>query len=203
MSLFGVGFQTNGSAAEQKSNEKTKKIALTFDDGPSGNTMRLLDGLEKYGAKASFFVLGKKADKNKEVIKKIYDGGHLLGNHTYTHINMIESSVNDFKSELDKTDGALKNVTGENTKYFRPPHGWRTRKKLEEIDKIPVLWTNDPADWKWENENYVYNYLIVFAHDGAVILLHDTKPTTVNAVLRAIPELKEKGYEFVRVDEIQ
>lgn len=140
--------------------------------------------------------------KYSDIINRMYADGHLIGNHTYYHNSLFEISVDEFNLELEKTDSELEAIIGTDTEFFRPLHGWYISCKLKKIDKIPVLWTNDPADWKYQNEEYVYKYLLLAAHNNAVILLHDTKETTVNAVLRAIPVLQERGYEFVRVDEI-
>lgn len=179
-----------------------KQIALTFDDGPSDYTDELLDGLEAYGAKASFFILGKKINEYTEVIKRIDAEGHLIGNHTWSHKNLFEISSEEFTKELNATDDALYEVIGKRTVYFRPPHGWYLPNQLNVIDKVTVVWSKDPADWKYENEEYVYTYIKTMAQDGAIILLHDTKKTTVQGVLKAIPELKKQGYSFARVDEL-
>lgn len=185
------------------SEENSKLIALTFDDGPSGYTQELLDGLKKEDVKATFFLIGKNIEKYSDTVKNMYEDGHLIGNHTWAHTSLFEQSVSAFCDELEKTYQAIEKATGAQAqRFFRPPHGWYIKNQLEKIDSVAVLWSNDPADWKRQDADYVYNYLINYAHDGALFLLHDTKKTTVEGVLRAICELKAEGYRFVRADEL-
>ena len=156
-----------------------RMIALTFDDGPGDYTMQLLNGLNAEGIKASFFLLGKKIEGKEDVVKKMQSDGHLIGNHTYTHCTLFNTSAENYINELYQTDDEIERVTGEKTEFFRPPHGFYTGRKLNKIDKKAVLWSNDPADWKHQDAEYVYNYLIQNAEDGKIFLLHDTKQTTV------------------------
>ncbi len=179
-----------------------RMIALTFDDGPGDYTMQLLNGLNAEGIKASFFLLGKKIEGKEDVVKKMQSDGHLIGNHTYTHCTLFNTSAENYINELYQTDDEIERVTGEKPEFFRPPHGFCTGRKLNKIDKKAVLWSNDPADWKHQDAEYVYNYLMKNAEDGKIFLLHDTKQTTVEGVLNAISDLKEQGYSFVRVDEL-
>jgi peptidoglycan/xylan/chitin deacetylase (PgdA/CDA1 family) len=180
----------------------SKMIALTFDDGPSQYTPQLLDALENYNAKASFFLLGKKVDGNEDTIKRMQNDGYLICNHTYTHCTLFNTAISNYIEEINDTDDKIFEITGEKTEFFRPPHGYYLGLQLNKIDKIAVLWSNDPADWKHLDADYVYNYLIENADDGKIFLLHDTKQTTVEGVIRAIKDLQEEGYEFVRVDEL-
>lgn len=179
-----------------------KMIALTFDDGPSKHTQRLLDGLKKYDAKASFFLLGKKVDGNRELIKEMQNDGHLIGSHTYSHPSMFNTSFKAFKEDLEKANSEIESVTNEKVEFFRPPHGHYTGRKLNKIEQIAVLWSNDPADWKNTDSDYVYEYLVNKAEDGRIFLLHDTKESTVDGVLKAVEELSQRGYKFVRADEL-
>lgn len=177
-------------------------VALTFDDGPSDYTARLLDGLNEYGAKATFFVLGKRAEKHPDTIKKIYDGGHLLANHSYDHINMLSGSVKSVKESIEKTADALEIITGERPVFFRAPHGYVLPHQKLFVGTVFVGWSYDTYDWKHQNSDYVYNEIKKAADDGAIILLHDTKKTTVEGALRAVRELSQEGVDFVRVDEL-
>ena len=179
-----------------------KMIALTFDDGPGKYTGELLEGLKEENIKATFFLLGKHIDGYEEIVKQMQNDGHLIGNHTYDHCTLFNTSLEDYIRELQETDEKIAAITGESTVFFRPPHGFYTGSRLNGIDKIAILWSKDPADWKHQDADYVYEYLMKNAADGRIILLHDTKPTTVEGVLRAIKDLKEQGYEFVRVDEL-
>lgn len=185
------------------STENTDKmIALTFDDGPGEHTVELLNGLEKLNAKASFFLLGKNIEKNADTVKEIHSGGHLIGSHTYSHKTLYNSSFSEFEADLQKANELIECITGEDVMFFRPPHGHYTGRQLNKIEQISVLWSNDPADWKHLDSDYVYEYLIKHAGDGKIFLLHDTKKTTVDGVLKAIAELTEQGFKFVRADEL-
>lgn len=202
-----VSFTTSPFKADYKIEtpdyKDDKLIALTFDDGPGKYTETLLDGLKKNNAKATFFILGKKVEANAETVKRIKNEGHLIGSHTYSHISLFENSLEAFKSDLNAADSEFEKVIGEKPVFFRPPHGWYLGTQLNKIDKIALLWEYDPADWKYEDADYVYNYIMKHARDGAVILLHDTKKTTVEGALRAVEELTAKGgYRFVRADEL-
>lgn len=179
-----------------------KAIALTFDDGPGEYTEKLLDGLKKENAKASFFLLGKQAEKHPETIERIYNDGHLIGNHTYSHTSLFETNTKNFIHDLKKSEDIIKNITGNDVLFFRPPHGFYTGRRLNKIDRIAIPWSNDPADWKNTNSDYVCSYLLDHAEDGKIFLLHDTKESTVDGVLKAIPLLKKQGFEFLRADEL-
>lgn len=179
-----------------------KAIALTFDDGPSDYTTALLDGLEEYDAKATFFVIGKKVEKYPDIVKRAHDDGHLIGNHSYDHINLLASSLSEIEESITKNADLIESITGERPLFFRAPHGYTTALQLKKLDTFFVKWSVDSNDWKGKDADYIYERLMSKAADGRIILMHDTKKATVEAVLRAIPELKEQGYEFVRVDEL-
>lgn len=179
-----------------------KAIALTFDDGPSGYTEELLDGLKKYDAKATFFVIGKNAEKYPEVVKRAYEEGHLIGNHTYEHIRLPLNSLSDIKVSMGKTSDIIENITGSRPLFFRAPYGDVSAIQLKQLDTFFISWSASTYDWNNKDADYIYKRIIKKAADGEIILLHDTKKATVEAVLRAIPELQEQGYEFVRVDDL-
>ena len=179
-----------------------KQIALTFDDGPGKYTEQLLDGLRERNIKASFFLMGRKVEKRQEMVKTMYDDGHLVGVHTWSHIDFFKSSKEEIHGELDRTNDLIESITAERPKFFRPPYGHYLGSQLNRIDQIAVLWSDTPRDWVHIDEDYICNYLIKHAKDGDIILLHDTKDATVPAVLKAIDILTEQGFEFVRVDEL-
>ena len=179
-----------------------KVIALTFDDGPSDYTEELLDGLKMYNAKASFFVIGEKAEKNPDVVRRASSEGHLIGNHTYDHIRLPLHSIEDCEESIGKTFNIIENITGERSMYLRAPFGDVSFYQLKKLDVVFISWTFSTYDWKDKDADYIYERIMKKASDGDIILLHDTKKATVEAVLRAIPELQKQGYEFVRVDEL-
>lgn len=179
-----------------------KAIALTFDDGPSGYTSELLDGLELYDAKASFFIIGKQAEKNPEIVQRAYENGHLIGNHTYSHIDFYKTSLADIKEDINKGADVIETITGERPLFLRAPYGNVNFIQLNQLDCFFIHWSSSTYDWFREEEEYIYKRIMKEAKDGAIILMHDTREVTVKAVLRAIPELQEQGYEFVRVDDL-
>lgn len=183
--------------------DSPKQIALSFDDGPGEYTEELLDGLYERGAKASFFLVGKRVDNYADTVLRMYNDGHLVGSHSYSHINFRKSSQAEIEDEISRTNEAIRTITGEKPRFIRPPYGAYTDLQLECIDEIAVLWSMCPKDWEHPDDaDYICDYIVEHARDGQIVLLHDTKPATVPAVLKAVDILKEEGYEFVRADEL-
>lgn len=179
-----------------------KAIALTFDDGPSDYTEELLDGLEMYDAKATFFVIGKTAEKKPEIVKRAHEDGHLIGNHTYSHIDFYKSTLSEIEEDINKGSEVIKEIIGKKPLFLRAPYGNVNFIQLKQLNTFFIHWSTSGYDWFKEDEEYIYKRIMKEAKDGEIILLHDTKQVTVKAVLRAIPELQEQGYELVRVDEL-
>ena len=128
--------------------ENVKKIALTFDDGPHPvYTPVLLDGLAKRKVKATFFITGENAEACPELIKRMQEEGHLIGNHTYSHIQLTQDNREQFKAELMKTNTIIEEITGQGVTYVRPPYGSWDKSFEKELNMIPVLWSIDPLDW--------------------------------------------------------
>lgn len=181
----------------------TKKIAITFDDGPHPYyTEQLLDGLKKRGAKASFFIMGKQAEAYPELVLRIHEEGHLIGNHTYSHLQLGKNNKELFKAELVKTNKLLSSITGEEPQYVRPPYGCWDKSLESELTMFPVLWTIDPRDWCSTDVKGIVRRVTEKAEENAVILMHDEYESTVTAALEIIDILQKQGYEFVTVDEI-
>ena len=179
------------------------KIALTFDDGPSAAwTPALLDGLKERGVKATFFLIGENADKNPEIVKRMAEEGHLIGNHTYHHVELTKVSENEARLELADTSAAIVRITGKEPEYMRPPFGAWQRKLEQEIRMLPVLWTIDPLDWTTENQDEIVNKVVTEAEENDIILLHDCYKSSVEAGLRIVDILQEEGFVFVTVDEL-
>ena len=185
-----------------KSHVGEKAIALTFDDGPSGHTEMLLDGLNQYNAKATFFVIGSKAEKNPDLVMRAADEGHLIGNHTYSHPRLTLESPAKAKEDIGKCSEVIKSITGSKPFFVRVPYGDVTAYQLKYLDTFFVSWSDNIFDWDEDSEQVIYERIMKKAEDGAIMLLHDTNEVTVKAVLRAIPDLQAQGYEFVRVDDL-
>ena len=161
-----------------------KLIAFTFDDGPSSNnTNLLLDNLDKYNARVTFFVLGSRVDSNKEVIKRAYLQGNDIGSHTYNHRNLNLLNDSEVISEVEKTNDKIKEIIGVKPTLLRPPYGNLTNHRKELVNMHTILWDIDPLDWKYKNKNRVADEIIEHAHDGAIILLRDIYKSSVDGAL--------------------
>ena len=183
--------------------EDVKKVAITFDDGPHPSyTAQLLDGLKERGIHATFFVTGEHAELHPDIIERMYDEGHLIGNHTYSHIQLTRNNREKFKEELIKTNEILKEITGEEVQYVRPPYGSWDKSFEKELNMFPVLWTVDPLDWSSRNVGRITEKIVSKTGENDIILMHDYYDTSVTAALKAIDALLEEGYTFVTVDEI-
>lgn len=182
---------------------KKKLVALTFDDGPDPNyTEKLLDGLKERDVKATFFLLGKQVDQYPDIVKRMYKEGHIIGNHSYDHVNLATLSATDAKNQISKTNEAIYKITGEYPQYLRPPFGNEPQNEDVAKDMITVLWDVDPLDWCCGSSTNVVNKVEKSVKDGDIILLHDASKSSVEAALQIVDELTEKGYEFVTVDKL-
>ncbi len=193
-----VSEYVNASIKKEK-----KKIALTFDDGPSAlYTEKLLEGLKKRNVKATFFLIGKNAEENPKLVNRLFEEGHLIGNHTYSHVDITKLSNGEAKRELEMADQIISSITGEHVAFMRPPFGVWQRDLEVEMDVFPILWTVDPLDWTTENVNEIVNKVVTETEEGDIILLHDCYESSVTAAFEIIDILTEKGFEFVTVDEL-
>ncbi len=183
--------------------ENVKKIALTFDDGPHPTyTEKLLDGLKERGIHATFFVTGEHAQLHPDIIRRMQEEGHLIGNHTYSHIQLRKGNREAFREELVKTNEVLSGILGEDVVYVRPPYGSWDKSFEEELNMFPVLWTIDPLDWCSRNPDCIAQNVVAKAGENDIILLHDYYDTSVTAALEIVDELLEEGYTFVTVEEV-
>ena len=196
--------EAGAEVKSEASSEIPPKVALTFDDGPSSEyTPLLLDGLRERNVKASFFVIGSNIEKEggEEIIRRIYEEGHLIGNHTWHHVDLSDLSTEDAWKELEMTDSLIKAVTGEETALVRPPFGEFPR-SMEEPDKLYVKWTVDSRDWVTKDTQEIVRKVVTDTEENDIILMHDCYGTSVEAALQIIDILSERGYEFVTVDRL-
>ncbi|MDE5820797.1 MAG: polysaccharide deacetylase family protein [Lachnospiraceae bacterium] len=180
-----------------------KKVALTFDDGPHPRyTEQLLEGLRKRNVRVTFFVLGQSAELYPDLIREMAQDGHLIGNHTYSHIQLTRRNGQRFAEELQKTDAVIFEITGQHTEFVRPPYGAWDKRYEESLNMIQVLWNVDPLDWCCSDAGTVVSRVLEKTDENSIILLHDVYASSVEAALAIIDELSAQGYEFVTVDEI-
>jgi peptidoglycan/xylan/chitin deacetylase (PgdA/CDA1 family) len=180
-----------------------KRIAITFDDGPHGpTTARLLDGLKERNVHAAFFLIGEEIEGNEELVKRMQAEGHLIGNHTWSHVQLTTKSDAEASEELRATSSAIAAITGAEPEFMRPPFGTISKKVEDETNMIPILWSVDSLDWTTGNVDEIVNRVVTQAEDGAIILLHDCYESSVDAALRIIDLLQAEGYTFVTADEL-
>lgn len=181
----------------------TAKVALTFDDGPHPvYTPQLLDGLNERGVHATFFVVGKNIIGNEALLKRMETEGHLIGNHTYSHVKLSELDIARACAEVEKTNALICEVTGKEPEFIRPPFGeWKKAMECS-FEMIPVLWDVDPLDWTTKNTALVVERVLKDTKPGDIILLHDYYQSSVDAALGIVDALTERGYKFVTVDEL-
>lgn len=180
-----------------------KRIALTFDDGPHPYyTGQLLDGLKEREVKVSFFVTGEHALLHPDIIERMAEEGHLIGNHTYSHMQLNSNNREAFKEELLKTNEIITEITGKEVVYVRPPYGSWDKNFETEINMFPVLWSVDPLDWCSDNVACITNNVTSKVEENDIILMHDYYASSVTAALKIVDELQARGYVFVTVEEI-
>ena len=190
-------------AAQTADDSPRPRVALTFDDGPHPvYTKRLLDGLQSRGIRATFFVVGENISGSEDLIRRMADEGHVIGNHTYSHIKLSGITDAEACGEVQKTDALVRALTGSGTEFIRPPFGsWK--KTLEcELEMIPVLWDVDPLDWTTKNTGVIVQRVLEDVEPGDIILLHDFYGSSVDAALEIADQLLAQGYELVTVDEL-
>lgn len=186
---------------EQFKNKKL--IAFTFDDGPDEYTTNiLLNGLSKYNAKVTFFVLGNKVNSNSAVLKRAYEEGNQIGSHTYNHKNLLLLNQNHIELEINHTATVIREIIGIEPNVIRPPYGNINKTIKKYIDVPIIMWNIDPLDWKYKDKETVKNNIVSEAEDGDIVLLHDIYLTSVEGALLAMEELYNQGFAFVTIEEM-
>lgn len=191
--------------SQNVSDEVKPVVALTFDDGPNASsTPILLDGLKERKVRATFFLIGENVEKdeNEKIVKRMYEEGHLIGNHTYTHCNLSKLETGEAKKELEQTDTVIEKITGKQPVFVRAPYGELPVDGEQDLNRIYIGWTVDPLDWMTEDAGAVVKTVVEEINPGDVILLHDCYPSSVQAAIRIVDLLQGKGYEFVTVDHL-
>ena len=190
------------SDSQKKKSQKKKYIALTFDDGPSSFTDRLLDCLEANNAKATFFMVGKEIEYFSDQVKRMETLGCELGNHTYSHTDLSTLAPEDMSAEIAGVDELLTELTGHGATVVRPPYGSVNSSVKETVGTPMILWSIDTLDWESQDPQKIVDTTLSQVEDGSIILMHDIFSTTVDAAEILIPQLKKQGYEMVTVHEL-
>lgn len=188
------------AAPDTTSNKKA--VALTFDDGPSKHTSRILDCLEANGAKATFFVVGTNVLRFGDTLRRAHSLGMEIGNHTVNHPDLKKLSEAEIKSEINTTADYVQAAIGVRPTLVRPPYGNYTDTTLS-IVKLPfILWSIDTLDWKTRDAQSTIDSVLSSVKDGDIILMHDLYEPTATAAETIIPELINRGFELVTVSEL-
>lgn len=181
----------------------TKRVALTFDDGPHASvTPQVLNLLDQYDAKATFFLLGKNVKLYPEIAKDTWNRGHEIGNHTWGHPVLTRISAEKVTEEFNSTNQAIQEVIGQNPTVFRPPYG-AINSQVESMLNLPVImWSIDTYDWKHRNPSRILTYVQNYLHNDAIVLMHDIHQTTADGLESVLSFLQQSGYIFVTVSDI-
>ena len=192
-------FDEDGKYDETK---QRPMIALTFDDGPGEYTEELINCLVENNAKATFFMLGQNVEAYPEIAKKLSDAGMELGNHSYSHPDLVTIGAEAAAQQVSNTDAALKAATGFEATVMRPPGGSFNDSVKAAINHPLIIWSIDTRDWATKSEDQTYQVVMDNAQDGSVVLMHDIHEWSVKAAIRMIPDLIAKGFKLVTISEL-
>lgn len=185
----------------------SKRVALTFDDGPSGRfTQRLLDGLEQRQVRATFFLCGYRMEDYGELATRIAEDGHEIGIHGYSHDPMGTMDAETLAREIDQTQCLLERYTGKRWQLLRPPGGncsELVKQAAASRNLELVLWTVDPQDWAVHDAGAIAEHVLERVENGDIILLHDMSDSSVDAALMIVDGLLARGFQFVTVSELR
>lgn len=189
--------------AIEDNTEVKKLIALTFDDGPYESvTNRILDVLDKYNAKATFFVMGNRVLDYPTTLRRTFEEGHEIGNHTYSHKQLTKLNEKSIKYEIEYSNEMINQVIEVGDALLRPPYGDHNA-LVDKIVKVPMItWSIDSLDWKSKDKDKVIEQIKATLHENAIVLMHDLYESTADAIEELIPYLIKEGYELVTVSEL-
>ncbi|WP_307794948.1 polysaccharide deacetylase family protein [Alkalihalobacillus sp. BA299] len=192
--------------------DTANRVALTFDDGPDPRyTEQVLDVLAQYNVPATFFVMGARAEAYPDIVRRMVNEGHIVGNHSYWHPNLVDGDIPTLEHEVNQTEEVLNNIIGYRPSLFRAPYGFldnQAVEKLAEMNYNVIGWSLDTLDWREPPPEDIAFSVLSNIHPGAIVLLHDgaewdgDRTNTVQSLHQIIPELQELGFEFVTVPEL-
>ncbi|MCC8066144.1 MAG: polysaccharide deacetylase family protein, partial [Clostridiales bacterium] len=179
-----------------------KMVALTYDDGPSNNTTTILNTLEKYDSVATFFVVGSRVSYYSSIVKRAYDMGCEIGNHTYDHATLTAISVSSIYSQISRTNSAVKAITGVSPVVMRPPGGAYNSTVKSAVGMPLIYWSIDTRDWATQSASSTISSVLNNVKDGDIVLMHDLYSATAAASQTIIPTLVNRGYQLVTISEL-
>lgn len=190
-----------------------QKIAITFDDGPQPTyTPQLLDLLDRCGVRATFFLIGEHIRENLDLAQEVARRGHEIGNHTFSHPFLVRLEDDEIRNEIERTDALLRDLDGADPRFFRPPMGLFSKRVLDVIEQMgyqTVVGDVYPRDPHLPGKNRIVERVLNRVMNGSIIILHDggnsshvDRSQTISAVSELIPQLHERGFEFVRLSEL-
>jgi peptidoglycan/xylan/chitin deacetylase (PgdA/CDA1 family) len=192
----------------------SKKLALTYDDGPNDpHTLRLIEVLAKHGVRATFFLIGRHAQQRPEIVRELVKAGHVVGNHTYTHPQLIFQSKPQIKAQLLACQNILADALGQSSNLFRPPYGGRRPAVMQIVRELglqPIMWSVTCYDWnpttveriEWHATRQIRGGDVILLHDGGNLEMGADRSQTVAATDRLITRYKSEGYEFLTIPQM-
>ena len=186
----------------RKIDKNKKMVALTYDDGPSIYTPRVLKTLKENNAVATFFVVGNRVPTYSDTVKKAHDMGCEIGNHTYEHKCLTRMSETEVRRQISRTNKNVKKVTGQTPVIMRPTGGATNANVKQWVGMPSIIWSIDTLDWKTRNADSTKKAVLDHVKDGDIVLMHDLYSATATASETIIPELVRRGYQLVTVSEL-
>ena len=180
-------------------------IALTFDDGPSAGTRRILKALDEVDGRATFCMVANRLGEYAQTARKVAEQGSEIATHTWDHPNLTKLGASELRQELKKSLNAIEKTTGVRPTVLRPPYGSvnsEVREACAELGLVIANWNIDPEDWKTRDAASIRNHILSNAKDGAIVVCHDLYPETASAMESAIRTLSDRGYQLVTVSEL-
>jgi len=201
--LLIVGFPT-ALYGNNTQNYAQKCIALTFDDGPDKIlTPQLLTILRQENVRATFFLVGSRVVHSSTIVSTMYQDGHEIGNHSWSHPNFTHLSLGALRDQIEKTDRVISNITGVVPRIIRPPYGATNTSVSRELHQKSVLWDIDTLDWLHRSSASIIKSVMSNIHENAIVLMHDIHPTTIKTIPRLIQELRAMGYTLTTVSGLE
>lgn len=189
-----------------KVNTNDKKLALTFDVAwGADNIDEILNVLKKHNIKSTFFLVGSWVDENEELVKKIHNEGHEIGNHSDTHANLKELSIEAISNEITSTSNKISKITGQKTTLFRPPFGDLDKEAIDickSLNHQIIKWDIDSGDWKELGPNHVIDKVVKNSQPGSIILFHANISNIEQYIDSIIYNLKKDGYDILTISDM-